>query len=78
MKIGLDVMGGDYAPDATIDGAVLAQKKLSDNDRIFLFGPQEIILEKLAEKGCDPELFTIIHAPDTIGMGERPIKAYTH
>ena len=77
MKIGLDVMGGDYAPDATIAGAILAKKKLSDTDRIFLFGPQEIILEKLTEKGADPDLFTIIHAPDVIGMGERPIKAYT-
>jgi glycerol-3-phosphate acyltransferase PlsX len=78
MKIGLDVMGGDYAPDATIDGAILAQKKLSNSDRIFLFGPEEIIQEKLVEKGSDPKLFTVIHAPDVIGMGERPIKAYTH
>ena len=78
MKIGLDVMGGDYAPDVTIAGAILAQKKLSDKDRIFLFGPIEIIKDKLAEKGSNPDLFTIIHAPDVIGMGERPIKAYTH
>ncbi|MCD4731713.1 MAG: phosphate acyltransferase PlsX [Bacteroidales bacterium] len=78
MKIGLDVMGGDYAPDATIDGAILAQKKLSETDRIFLFGPTKILHEKLTEKGSDPKLFSIIHAPDVIGMGERPIKAYTH
>ncbi len=78
MKIGLDVMGGDYAPDVTIAGAILAQKKLSDNDMIFLFGPEKIILDKLAEKGSNPNLFTIMHAPDVIGMGERPIKAYTH
>lgn len=78
MKIGLDVMGGDYAPDATIDGAILAQKKLPETDRIFLFGPEEIIHEKLTEKGSDPKLFSIIHALDVIGMGERPIKAYTH
>ncbi len=77
MKIGLDVMGGDYAPDTTIAGAILAQKKLPDSDRIFLFGPEEVILEKLAEKGSDPELYTIVHAPDVISMGERPIKAYT-
>ncbi len=78
MKIGLDVMGGDYAPDATIEGAILAQKKLSETDRIFLFGPKEILREKLTKKGSDPKLFSIIHAPDVIGMGERPIKAYTH
>ncbi|MEZ5081914.1 MAG: phosphate acyltransferase PlsX [Bacteroidales bacterium] len=77
MKIGLDVMGGDYAPDATIEGAWSAQKKLSVDDRIFLFGPQEIIEDKLAEKGYDKSLFTIVHSPEIIGMGERPIKAYT-
>ena len=78
MKIGLDVMGGDYAPDATIEGAMLAQKILSDDDRIFLFGPQEIIDNKLSEKGIDRSLFTIIHSPEIIGMGDRPIKAFTH
>ena len=43
MKIGLDVMGGDYAPVATIEGAILALEKLASSDRIFLFGPQETI-----------------------------------
>jgi glycerol-3-phosphate acyltransferase PlsX len=78
MKIGLDVMGGDYAPEATIDGAILAQNALANGNTIFLFGPEEIINDKLVEKGVDPKLFTIVHAPDVIGMGERPIKAYTH
>ena len=26
MKIGLDVMGGDYAPEKTVEGAILALK----------------------------------------------------
>ncbi|MCD4696048.1 MAG: phosphate acyltransferase PlsX [Bacteroidales bacterium] len=78
MKIGIDVMGGDYAPDATIEGAILAQKKLSSVDRIFLFGPHEIIEHALQKKKADPSSFTIIHSPQIIGMGERPIKAYTH
>lgn len=77
MKIGLDVMGGDYAPDATIQGAVLAHNELPSSDRIFLFGPKGTIIDKLKEIGVDPENFSIVHAPDTIGMGERPIKAYT-
>lgn len=78
MKIGLDVMGGDYAPGATLEGALLAQEKLSSDDRIFLFGPQEVIEDQLKERGADPGLFTIVHAPEIIGMGERPIKAFTH
>jgi len=29
MKIGLDILGGDFAPDANISGAILAQKRTS-------------------------------------------------
>lgn len=77
MKIGLDVMGGDYAPDATIDGAILALNELPQSDRIVLFGDQDIITGKLAEKGVKPDFFDIVHSPDVIGMAEPPIKAYT-
>ena len=78
MKIGLDVMGGDYAPVATIEGAILALEKLASSDRIFLFGPQETIEDMLEERKADKSAFTIVHSPEVIGMGERPIKAYTH
>jgi glycerol-3-phosphate acyltransferase PlsX len=77
MKIGLDVMGGDFAPEVTIEGAILAQQKVSESDRIFLFGPKTLIEKKLMDKGSDPSLFEIVHAPDVIAMGDRPIKAYT-
>ena len=70
-------MGGDYAPDATMDGAILALEKLSSDDRIFLFGPQDTIEDKLESKNINPSHFTIVHSPEIIGMGERPIKAYT-
>lgn len=75
IKIGLDVMGGDYAPDVTIEGAIMALDKLSPDDRIFLFGPEEVIEEKLREKGGNGSDFTVVHSPEVIGMGDRPIKA---
>ena len=77
MNIGLDVMGGDHAPDATIDGAILANASLPESDKIVMFGDEEIIKAKLAEKGSDPTLFTIVNAPDVIGMSEQPIRAFT-
>ena len=43
MKVGLDVMGGDYAPKATIGGAILAHKELPTEDRIVLIGNEGII-----------------------------------
>ena len=77
MKIGLDVMGGDFAPAATIEGAILALEKIEPADQIVLFGPQEVIQKELIDRKADPKTFSIVHAPDIIGMGEKPIKAYT-
>lgn len=77
MNIGLDIMGGDFAPEVTIKGAISAQKKISEVDKLFLFGPEDVIHEKLSEAGGNPSDYEIIHASDIIGMGERPIKAFT-
>jgi phosphate acyltransferase len=77
MNIGLDIMGGDKAPDSTIQGAILAQRELDGQDRLFLFGDEKMIREKLYENNADPDFFDIIHAPDVIGMSDQPIKAFT-
>jgi glycerol-3-phosphate acyltransferase PlsX len=75
MRIGLDVMGGDFAPKATIEGACLALKEISSNDQIVLIGPEEVILEELKLAGISPGTFSIINAPEVIGMGEHPTRA---
>jgi len=75
MKIGLDVLGGDFAPKATIHGAILAQKELPDTDQIVLIGDQEGILAFLKEENVSPGKFEIVDAPDLIEMDEQPTKA---
>lgn len=77
MKIGLDVMGGDFAPNATLAGAILAQKELKITDSIVLIGDEQIINTKLFEMHANPNDFEIVHASEIIGMGEKPIKAFT-
>jgi glycerol-3-phosphate acyltransferase PlsX len=77
MRIGLDVMGGDFAPAATIEGAISALERISSSDSIVLFGPEDIIIRELTDRNVDPGRFSIVHAPDIIGMGDKPIKAYT-
>lgn len=77
MKIGLDVMGGDFAPDSILKGAILAQKELPQTDRIVLVGQESIIRDKLKEFHSDASLFDIVHASDVISMGEQPTKAFT-
>jgi phosphate acyltransferase len=75
MRLGLDVMGGDFAPKATIHGACLALKEIPATVKIVLIGPEEVILNELQQAGVDPGNFIIVHAPEVIGMGEHPTKA---
>ncbi len=75
MRIGLDVMGGDFAPVAAVDGAILAAKELSRDDKIVLIGQESVVLSLLQERGCEKGLFDIVNAPDVIEMGEHPTKA---
>ncbi len=76
MKIGIDIMGGDFAPYATVKGAILAQQELSENDRLVLIGDQAQIEKVLSEENVDKNLFDIVHAEDVIDMGENPAKAF--
>ena len=75
MKVGLDVMGGDFAPKATIMGAILAHKELPSTVRIVLIGDENVILKSLQEENADPANFDIVHASEVIEMGEHPTKA---
>ncbi len=77
MKIGIDIMGGDFAPDATVSGAILAQKLLPSTVRLVLIGDQEQIVACLAKHGGDVNNFDIVHAPEVITMGEHPTKAFS-
>ncbi len=77
MKIGLDILGGDFAPEATIQGAILASKHLSKEQKIVLIGDQEVAKQKIEQAGENPAFFEYVHAPEIIGMGEHPTKAIT-
>jgi len=77
MKIGLDIMGGDFAPDAIVEGAVDSLIHLSGDDKLVLIGDQDSIHSKLKELSVDPSLFEIVHTTQVIGMGDIPSKAYS-
>ena len=68
MRIGLDISGGDFAPKATIDGALLAREVLSNDVTIALLGDEELIRTEFANRGKDFEGFEVIHAPEVIIM----------
>jgi glycerol-3-phosphate acyltransferase PlsX len=68
-------MGGDFAPKATIEGALLALNEIAPSDRIVLTGPEDVIREEIINAGGRVEDFDIVDAPDVIGMSEQPTRA---
>jgi len=77
MKIGLDIMGGDFAPKATVLGAIEAYKSLDPNQQMVLIGDKEAALPIFEEQNFNPDLIEFVHTTEVVGMGEHPTKAIT-
>jgi len=75
MRIGIDIMGGDFAPKATTLGAILALNEVPSDCKIVLIGDEPMTTSILAENGVDASLFDFIHADQVIEMGEHPTRA---
>lgn len=76
IRIGLDTMGGDFAPEAAVKGAIMALDAIGDDCRIVLFGDDNLIREILAEEGCQPDKFDIVATTEVIEMHEHPVRAF--
>ena len=76
IRIGLDAMGGDFAPEVAVKGAILALDEIGASCRIVLFGNEERIREILVRESCDAERFDIVPTTEVIGMEEHPVRAF--
>ena len=75
MRIAIDAMGGDNAPDAIIAGALESAKQLSKDDQLILVGPTDLIKSKLPSSRTLNNMISIVEAPDVIAMDEAPIES---
>ena len=75
MKIGIDILGGDFAPDANVSGAILAKKELPNDVGLVLIGDRDQISSCLLSYGEDVSGYEIVHAPDVITMHDHPTRA---
>ena len=69
-------MGGDFAPEAAVKGAVMALDAIGPDSRIVLFGDERRIREVLEAEGCPAERFGIVATSEVIEMGDHPAKAF--
>jgi glycerol-3-phosphate acyltransferase PlsX len=77
MKIGIDVMGGDFAPDAIIEGAVDTLKHFSADETMVLLGDEASIHRKLNDMKVPVSSFMIVPTSQVIEMGDHPAKAFS-
>lgn len=75
MRIGLDVMGGDHAPHAILDGALESIQSLEQDDQLVLYGDEAIIKERLRKDNIDDPRLEIIGTTELIEMHESPVEA---
>jgi phosphate acyltransferase len=73
MKIGIDMMGGDFAPLEAIKG--IQHYTEEGNAHLVLIGDEDKINPLLTEYNIPGNKYTVVHAPQVIGMHEHPTRA---
>ncbi|HPE43824.1 MAG TPA: phosphate--acyl-ACP acyltransferase, partial [Bacteroidales bacterium] len=76
MRIGLDVSGGDFAPQSTLESIPLLLTELAAEDMLFLFGEGQQIDAYLKSAEISDHRIQPVHAPAVIEMGDSPLKAF--
>jgi phosphate acyltransferase len=72
MKIAVDAMGGDFAPQNVVEGAVLAAREFEVP--VVLVGDQEVVRKEISRHpGSDSLPLTVVHASEAVGMDESPL-----
>jgi phosphate acyltransferase len=75
MRIGIDVMGGDNAPDEILKGCFTALANLAADDQLVLIGDAGLINEAIAERGIKSSQIEVVGTTEVIGMDESPVDA---
>jgi glycerol-3-phosphate acyltransferase PlsX len=71
MKIAVDAMGGDNAPEVPVAGALRAARDFPVE--LVLVGQREAIEKSLSLSSTRPPNISVVHAPEVIGMEESPV-----
>ena len=76
MRLGIDMMGGDFAPGSNIRGALLAREALPEDVEIILIG-DSVVLERYGEQEkIDTSTLSLSHTSEAIRMDDHPLKAF--
>lgn len=74
IRIVVDAMGGDYAPQEVVKGAVEAAQEFK-NIEVVLVGPRQSVQKELSQYNTSGLKISLVPAEETIGMDEDPVRA---
>ena len=74
ITIALDAMGGDHAPRAEVEGAILAARELGV--RVLLVGVEETVRQEMARHKLRDLPIEVVNATDVITMSDSPSHAF--
>lgn len=77
MRIGIDIMGGDFAPLETTLGCILAYRELQPGIKLVLIGDKNEIIPILKQNSFSEDAFEIIHTTEVITFNDSPTRAFT-
>ncbi len=75
MKIALDAMGGDHAPENIVHGAVLALRAYPHISRLFLAGDTPRVEAELKKHACHDARIEIVHTTQVVDMSDSGLDA---
>ncbi|MBA4028213.1 MAG: phosphate acyltransferase PlsX [Planctomyces sp.] len=75
MRLGVDVMGGDHAPDEILKGCVRALSALDPGDELVLIGDEASARDFMLEAGVRDDRLRFVHTTQSIEMAESPVEA---
>ena len=75
MNIGIDMMGGDYAPLEAVKGVQLYLSDQTKPVNLFLIGDKILIEQLLTDHKITADIIQVVHSEEVIGMHEHPTKA---
>lgn len=75
MKLAIDAMGGDFAPQAILDGLVLALPSLQQTTALMLYGDPAQLEAGLRERGIQDARIAIVPTSEVVGYDESPTLA---
>ncbi len=75
MKLAIDAMGGDFAPQNIVAGAMAALRDNSHITKLYLVGDQPRVETELRKLGASNNRLELVHASEVIEMDDPPVQS---